>query len=153
MPSQADGGTSDSSNNGAVILKNGWQSAEARAKDTELTFKKSEKQFLKLAISIANTMKNLNLKLSGIEIRFTRRNYENIQEKAQVLAMMLSNDKIHPRLAFEHSGMFADPEIAYTSSMEYYEQNKKEIEKELEQFSQNNNIEEEIIEEDDEESV
>ena len=48
---------------------------------------------------------------------------------------MLSNDKIHPRLAFEHSGLFADPEVAYMSSMEYAEQRKKEAEAELKAFS------------------
>jgi len=128
MPSTADGNTADSSNNGAVILKNGWQGAEARAKDTELEFKKSEKQFLRLAIKIANTMRDMNLKLSDIAIRFTRRNYENIMEKAQVLTMLLSTDKVHPKLAFEHSGMFIDPEVAYTISKEYYDLKQKELE-------------------------
>jgi hypothetical protein len=39
---------------------------------------------------------------------------------------MLKNSKIHPLLAFEHSGMFTDPESAYTLSMKYYEEQKKE---------------------------
>ena len=117
-------------------MRDGWSAAEARAKDTELMFKMSEKQFLRLAIQIANTLRDMDLKLSAIEIRFTRRNYENIQEKSQVLTTMLSNDKIHPRLAFEHSGLFVDPELAYTVSMEYAEERKKEAQKELEMFAQ-----------------
>jgi hypothetical protein len=48
---------------------------------------------------------------------------------------MLSNDKIHPRLAFEHSGMFYDPELAYTQSKEYAENRKVEAQKELEAFA------------------
>ena len=52
-----------------------------------------------------------------------------------MLTTMLSNDKIHPRLAFEHCGMFADPEIAYTASQEYAEERKKETEQELELFA------------------
>jgi hypothetical protein len=103
-------------------MRDGWSAAEARAKDTELMFKKSEKQFLKLAIRIVNTMRNMSLKLSDIEIRFTRRNYENIQEKVQVLTTMLNNDRIHPQLAFEHCGMFSDANLAYTMSEAYYEQ-------------------------------
>lgn len=135
MPNR-NGGSSTSDTGSAVIMRDGWSAAEARAKDTELMFKKSEKQFLRLALSISYTLRGLNLKLSNIEIRFTRRNYENIQEKAQVLTTMLSNDKIHPRLAFEHCGMFADPEIAFLASQKYAEEKKKETEKELTEFAQ-----------------
>ena len=130
MPNR-NGGSSTSDTGSAVIMRDGWSAAEARAKDTELMFKASEKKFLKLAIQIANTLCDMDLKLSSIEIRFTRRNYENIQEKSQVLTTMLANDKIHPRLAFEHSGMFADPEIEYTSSMRYAENKKKEAQDDL----------------------
>ena len=44
---------------------------------------------------------------------------------------MLSNDKIHPRLAFEHCGMFPDPARAFKESNEYYAARKAEDEKEL----------------------
>ena len=132
MPSMSNGLTSDSSNNGAVILKNGWYAAEARAKDTELMFKRSEKEFLRIAIQISNILRDMDLKLSSIEIRFTRRNYENIQEKAQVLTTLLANDKIHPRLAFEHCGLFIDPDIAYKLSAEYAEERENELLEELE---------------------
>ncbi|MCH5203125.1 MAG: phage portal protein [Oscillospiraceae bacterium] len=135
MPNR-NGGSSTSDTGSAVIMRDGWSAAEARAKDTELMFKMSEKKFLRLAIQIANTLRNMELKLSSIEIRFTRRNYENIQEKAQVLTTMLANDKIHPRLAFEHCGMFVDPELAYTVSKEYAEERKAEAQKELEAFAQ-----------------
>ncbi len=60
------------------------------------------------------------LKLSDIEIKFTRRNYDNIGTKSTVLTTMLGNEKIHPQLAFTHSGMFTDPEGAYQMSNEYY---------------------------------
>lgn len=131
MPNR-NGGSSTSDTGSAVIMRDGWSAAEARAKDTELMFKKSEKQFLKLAIRITNDLKNMGLKLADIEIRFTRRNYENIQEKTQVLTTMLSNDKIHPQLAFEHCGLFVDPEIAYTKSMKYAEEREEELAKKLE---------------------
>jgi len=135
MPNR-NGGSSTSDTGSAVIMRDGWSAAEARAKDTELMFKQSEKKFLKIAIEIANTLRDMKLKLSSVEIRFTRRNYENIQEKSQVLTTMLSNDKIHPRLAFEHSGLFVDPELAYTMSMEYAEERKKEAEAELKRHTE-----------------
>ena len=38
---------------------------------------------------------------------------------------MLKNEKIHPRLAFEHCGMFVDSDLAYTISVEYAEEQEK----------------------------
>lgn len=134
MPNR-NGGSSTSDTGSAVIMRDGWSDAEARAKDTELMFKMAEKQFLKIALNIMNTLKDTALRLSSIEIRFTRRNYENIQAKSQVLTTLLSNDKVHPRLAFEHSGLFVDPDLAYTQSMEYAQEREEEARRELQAFA------------------
>ena len=98
MPNR-NGGTSTSDTGSAVIMRDGWSAAEARA---------------------------------NIEIRFTRRNYENILQKAQVLDLMLKNSKIHPRLAFEHCGLFVDSDLAYTLSAEYAEEQEKKAQELLE---------------------
>jgi SPP1 family phage portal protein len=132
MPSMSNGSTSDSSNNGAVILKNGWQGAETRAKDSELMFKEAEQKTLKLVLHIIRNTRDLSpelyaLRLKDISLQFTRRNYENIQSKSQVLVSMLQQSKIHPRLAFESSGLFVDPERAYSVSNEYYEEQIKKM--------------------------
>ena len=82
---------------------------------------RSEKDFLKLVLRICRDLSDLTLKLSGLEIRFTRRNYENITEKANVLTAMLANPKIAPVLAFTHCGLFSDPQLAYRMSMDYAE--------------------------------
>lgn len=121
LPSMSDGNTSDSSNNGAVILKNGWQGAETRAKDSELMFKRSEKEVLKLVLKLCDGLADLKVKLKDIDMKFTRRNYDNIQSKSQVLATMLQQPKVHPLLAFTHCGLFSDPESAYSMSNKYYE--------------------------------
>ena len=118
MPNR-NGGSSTSDTGAAVIMRDGWSSAEARAKDTEAMFKKSEKQALKLMLKIIKTADELDLRLADIDIRFTRRNYENTKEKAEVLTMMLNNEKISPLLAFTHCGMFSDPQVAYKMSEEY----------------------------------
>ena len=81
LPSMSDGSTSDSSNNGAVILKNGWQGAETRAKDSEMMFKRSEKETLRLVLKLCSGLADLDLKLRDIDMKFTRRNYDNIQSK------------------------------------------------------------------------
>lgn len=140
MPNR-NGGSSTSDTGSAVIMRDGWSAAEARAKDTELMFKMSEKEFLRLVIAITNTLRDMDLKLSAIEIRFTRRNYENIQEKAQVLTTMLSNSKIHPLLAFTHCGLFTDPTLAFNESMAWYEEQETKLLQELEDASKSNGTE------------
>lgn len=124
MPNR-NGGTSTSDTGSAVIMRDGWSAAEARAKDSELMFKLSEKEFLKLVLHICSDLSDLELKLSNVEVRFTRRNYENIAQKATVLTTMLSNPKIAPVLAFTHCGMFSDPQLAYRMSMDYAEEQEK----------------------------
>ncbi len=112
----------------ATIMRDGWQLAEARAKDSELMFKQSEGEFIKLVLRILKDTSEIDLKLSDVDMRFTRRNYEAVQSKSQVLVSMLQQDNIHPLLAFSHCGMFSDAESAYTMSMEYAaEQEKKAL--------------------------
>lgn len=118
------GGSSTSDTGAAVQLRDGWSLAEARAKDSENMFKKSEKPMLKLVLRICRDLGNINLRLKDIDMKFTRRNYEAIQSKSQVLVSMLQQEKIHPMLAFSHCGMFTDPENAYAISMKYYEEHK-----------------------------
>ena len=121
MPNR-NGGSSTSDTGSAVLLRDGWSDAEARAKDSENVFKRAEKQMLKLVLRICRDLGETNLHLKDIEMKFTRRNYEAIQSKSQVLISMLQEPKIHPQLAFQHSGMFSDAESAYTMSMKYYEE-------------------------------
>jgi SPP1 family phage portal protein len=132
MPNR-NGGSSTSDTGSAVIMRDGWSAAEARAKDSELMFKKSERIFLKVVLNICRTLANMDLKVCNVEIRFTRRNYENILQKAQVLDLMLKNNKIHPRLAFEHCGLFVDSDLAYTLSAEYAEEQEQKAQELFEQ--------------------
>lgn len=121
MPNR-NGGSSTSDTGSAVLLRDGWSDAEARAKDSENVFKRAEKKMLKLVLRICRDLGESTLRLKDIDMKFTRRNYEAIQSKSQVLISMLQEPKIHPQLAFQHSGMFSDAESAYTMSMKYYEE-------------------------------
>lgn len=127
MPNR-NGGSSTSDTGLAVIYRDGWSTAESRALDHENMFKPAEKQMLRLVLRICRDLAGMDLKLRDVDIQFTRRNYEAIQSKSQVLCQMLQQPKIHPKLAFEHSGMFSDPEGAYAMSDEYYQQMLKEYE-------------------------
>ena len=121
MPNR-NGGSSTSDTGSAVLLRDGWSLAESRAKDSELMFKRSEKEVLRLVLKLCNGLADLDLKLKDIDMKFTRRNYDNIQSKSQVLVSMLQQPKIHPLLAFTHCGLFSDPESAYTMSNDYYDE-------------------------------
>ena len=121
MPNR-NGGSSTSDTGSAVLLRDGWSLAESRAKDSELMFKRSEKEVLRMVLKLCSGLADLNLKLKDIDMKFTRRNYDNIQSKSQVLVAMLQQPKVHPLLAFTHCGLFSDPESAYTMSNAYYEE-------------------------------
>ena len=120
MPNR-NGGTSTSDTGAAVILRDGWSAAEARAKAMEPIFEESERSFLKLVLRICRDMGNLSLKLSGVEIRFTRMYHENMGQKVNVLDQMLGNEMLAPELAFITSGVFPDPQLAYKMSLPYIE--------------------------------
>lgn len=131
MPNR-NGGSSTSDTGSAVVFRDGWSDAETRAKDSELMFKRAEQNVLRLILKIcrdtAGTPTEVDsLRLKDISLKFTRRNYEAIQSKSQVLVSMLQQPKIHPRLAFESSGLFIDPESAYSLSMKYYEEQMKKV--------------------------
>lgn len=125
MPSQSAAGTSDSSNNGAIILKNGWQGAETRAQDFEAEFEMPEMEMLQVVSVICDKVKDGKFSFDplDIEVKFTRRNYEDILSKSQTLVTMLNNDKVHPQKAYEASGLFTDTEEAYQMGMSWFKEN------------------------------
>ena len=124
VPSQSASGTSDSSNNGAVVLKNGWQGAETRATEFEAMFKLPEMEMLGVVSIICNVMNKGGYAFDPetIEVKFTRRNYEDILSKSQTLTTMLANDKVHPQKAYEASGLFVDTEEAYQMGMQWFKE-------------------------------
>ena len=124
------GGSSTSDTGQAVELRDGFFGAELRAKDIETAFKAAEREHLKVVLRIMRDTVGTNLKLSDIEPHFTRRNYENIATKSQVLIAMLNSPWIHPEVAYASCGMFPDPESAYLQGKAWKEeQEKKEAER------------------------
>lgn len=119
MPNR-NGGSSTSDTGTAVIYRDGFAEAESRAKDTEKTFIRSEREFLRIVLYICRNTADLDLQLSDIKPEFTRKNLSNVQSKVQVLCEMLNNSKIHPKLAFQYAGVFSDSEEAYRISRDYW---------------------------------
>ena len=119
MPTSTKGGTSTSDTGQAVFLRDGWSQCEARAKDTELLFKKSEKQCLKMVLRIIrDNVSDFDLTLAEVECKFTRRQHDNLQNKTQALTAMLQAG-LNPEVAVATSGLFNDPMDVVAQSKEY----------------------------------
>lgn len=109
----------------ARLLGEGWTVADERAKQDELSFKKSERRFLKLAIKICKEAREekdnkiKNLKLSDIDIKFTRNKSDNLLIKTQGL-MNMKSAQVPPDVAFASCGLFSDPNDVYQKAKSYY---------------------------------
>lgn len=130
MPNR-NGGSSTSDTGQASILRDGWEAAESKASDTEKTYLESEREFTKLVLHICNNTSQLNLKLSEVNIEFTRKNLTNIQSKVQILCELLNNGYVHPRDAYIVSSVFADSEAAYINGMKWHEENQQKMQESL----------------------
>ena len=120
MPDRHQNAKSTSDTGLAVLLRDGWSSAEARARDTELMFKSSEKKFLQLSLRIIKDIANTEINLQDIDIKFIRNKTDNLLVKTQGLQNMLEAG-IHPQIAIATCGLFSDPEQSYLDSQEYLE--------------------------------
>ena len=109
----------------ARLLGEGWTMADERAKQDELSFKKSERKMLKLVINICKFKtkgkedKIETLKLSDIDIKFTRNKSDNLLVKTQGL-MNMQTSQVPPEIAFVTCGLFSDPNDVYQKAKEYY---------------------------------
>ena len=129
MPNRNLGGASTADTGYAVLLRNGYSQAEARANNTVRMFKKSERQFLDLLVYICNNIGGTNLDARNIDITFPRRNYTNDSANVSNLIQMLSNDWVRPEFAYEHSNLTPDPHHEYLLAKKWHdEQESREVE-------------------------
>ena len=105
----------------AILLSNGWQIAETQAKSLEQIFSESEREMLKLILKIcAMTESNeiANLKVSDIDIKFSRNRTDSLLVKTQALANQLQAG-IHPLVAITTCGLYSDPQGVWNDSKNY----------------------------------
>lgn len=104
----------------ARLLGEGWTMADERAKQDELSFKKSERQFLKLILNICKHENQVKkLKISDIDIKFTRNKSDNLLVKTQGL-MNMRQAQVTPEVAFTICGLFSDPNEVYAKSKKFF---------------------------------
>lgn len=105
----------------AVLLSNGWQIAETQAKNLEQTFSESEREMLSLVLKICEMTESneiANLKLSDIDIKFSRNRTDSLLVKTQALANQLAAG-VHPLVAITTCGLYSDPQGVWNDSKPY----------------------------------
>lgn len=105
----------------AILLSNGWQIAETQAKNLEQNFSESEREMLKVILKICamtETNEVANLKLSDIDIKFSRNRTDSLLVKTQGLMNQLQAG-IHPLVAITNCGLYSDPQGVWNDSKNY----------------------------------
>lgn len=105
----------------AILLSNGWQIAETQAKNLEQIFSESEREMLGLILKICamtETNELANLKLSDIDIKFSRNRTDSLLVKTQGLMNQLQAG-IHPLVAITNCGLYSDPQGVWNDSKPY----------------------------------
>lgn len=105
----------------AVILSDGWQIAETHARNLELLFSASEKELLEVVLRIIKLVvpeSEMNLKLSDIDVKFSRNKTDSLLVKTQGLLNQLQAG-IHPLVAITHCGLYSDPQSVWNESKAY----------------------------------
>ena len=105
----------------AIMLSNGWQIAETHARSVEQTFTQSEREMLKVVLkilSLTETSEVADLKLSDIDVKFSRNRTDSLLVKTQGLMNQLQAG-IHPLIAITHCGLYSDPQSVWNDSKAY----------------------------------
>ena len=133
MPNR-NGGSSTSDTGQAVIFRDGWSEAESRAKDTEKLYIRSERQFLRIVLTICDAKSDvdLNLEIKDIGVNFARKSLNNLQSRFQCFMQGLDTDYVDPIDLYNAFGdIFGDKTAAYRRGMKWHEERKAEQEKSL----------------------
>lgn len=122
------GGTSD--NVGAVYLRNGWQTADTFARNTEDLFKESNRLFDEIFLRILSAKQTgIDLDVFDIDTQFTRNEMDNLQSKVQS-ALGLKQLGLAPEIVLQRSGISNDPSGDVIRSEKYikvaFAENKKD---------------------------
>lgn len=105
----------------AIMLSNGWQIAETHAQAVVNAFTESEREMLKVVLkilSLTETSEVADLKLSDIDIKFSRNRTDSLLVKTQGLMNQLQAG-IHPLIAITNCGLYSDPQGVWNDSKAY----------------------------------
>jgi len=141
VPEATQNGTISNAETGkAVLTGQGFTSASVRVENEEKSFKKCDRNALKVILRICKNAKNSgikNLKVSDIDIKFSRDLSDNLLVKTQAL-MNLESANIPPQIANAVIGLFSDP-VSVTKLQEAYMKQKQLLQQEIQNAKSNNN--------------
>lgn len=80
----------------AVELRDGWADLEIVARNKELTFKKAEKQALRIILNILGNSTGNRLSLLDVDIKFSRNKNNNLLVKTQSFQTLLMTKTLDP---------------------------------------------------------
>ena len=120
MPTTTKGGTSTSDTGTAVLLRDGWEHADACARNTEDLFKKSNRQFDKIFLRILEKSRRFKINTEDFELHFPRTETMNLYTKTQA-ALNLKTLGFSPELVLAKSGISNDAVTDVANSQPYME--------------------------------
>ena len=144
----SNGSLSNAETGKGFLTGQGFTSASIRVENEEKAFKKCDRNALKIILKIcrnASDSEIKNLKVSAIDIKFSRDLSDNLLVKTQAL-MNLQSVNMPPQIANAVVGLFSDP-VAVTKLQEAYMAQKALLQNEINKQNnndvkeQNNNIE------------
>ena len=130
MPNR-NGGSSTSDTGVAVQRRDGWENAEARAKDTESSFKKSDRYFLRIALEILRKFGIVDIQDMDVDIKFPRRYGDNIATKVTALQGLIAAG-VSPEIAYATVSLWNDPSDVWMQSKKYAEEKAEKQEEQIE---------------------
>ena len=141
VPEATQNGTISNAETGKAILTGqGFTSASVRVETEEKSFKKCDRNALKVILKICRNAGNSgirNLKVSDIDIKFSRDLSDNLLVKTQAL-LSLAQAQTPPEIRNAVVNLFSDP-VSVTKMQEAYMKEQESIKKELETRQSNNN--------------
>lgn len=140
VPEATQNGTISNAETGkAVLTGQGFTSASVRIENEEKSFKKCDRNALKVVLKIcrnASDSEIKQLKVKNIDIKFSRDLSDNLLVKTQAL-MNLQSANIPPEIANTVIGLFSDP-VNVTKLQEAYMKQKQLLEQEINNRTNNN---------------
>ena len=124
----------------AVLTGQGFTSASVRIQNEENSFKECDRKALKVILKICKESADSGiekLKVSDIDIKFSRDLSDNLLTKTTAL-LNLKSANIPPEVRNAVINLFSDP-LSVTKMQEAYEEELREIQKELDNRNSNNN--------------
>lgn len=136
----SNGDLSNAETGKGFLTGQGFTSASVRVENEEKSFKKCDRNSLKVILKICKNIDNSGIKsllVSKIDIKFSRDLSDNLLTKTQAL-INLATAQIPPEVRNAVVGLFSDP-VSVTKLQETFIEEQRQITQQLQQAKSNNN--------------